>query len=98
MFKGNLDVQIEQYFTSLSYGNADYSQHSGFMLLFRVSFTWVLLNCTALKSLDNGQFSTVRQKHTIQKRIEVSGSVAVAVFTRSNPVEGRFWHWNTGVL
>lgn len=78
------------YFTS--YGNADYSHQSGFMLLFRVSFPWVLLNCTALKSLDNGQFSTVHQKHTIQKRIEGSGSVAVAVFTRSNPAEGSFWH------
>jgi len=78
------------YFTS--YGNADYSHHSGFILLFRVSFPWVLLNCTALKSLDNGQFSTVHQKHTIQKRIEGSGSVAFAVFTRSNPAEGRFWH------
>jgi hypothetical protein len=70
MFRGDLDVQIEQYFTSQVTEMQITFTTSGFMLLFRVSFPWVLPNCTALKSLDNGQFSTVHQKHTIQKRIE----------------------------
>ena len=84
MFSGGLDVQIEQYFIS-KVTDMQITVTTRDLCCCSASLFLCPLSCTALKFVDNGQFSTVHEKHTIQNRIEECGCVTVALFSSVLP-------------